>query len=67
MQILLLLAGLILVIAGGGWFSAATTVGIICLVLFGIITAIQIAVVVAAAKAQKSLTRDFTSRTRRGF
>lgn len=59
MQILLLIAGLILLLAGGSWFTGAAAVGIICLVLFAIITAVQIAAVAAVAKAQKSVFDRF--------
>lgn len=59
MQILLLIAGLILLLAGGSWFAGATTVGIICLVLFGVITAAQVAVIAGVVKAQDSIRRRF--------
>jgi len=67
MQLLLLIAGLVLLIAGSSWFTGAATVGVICLVLFGIATVAQLAVIAGVVKAQKSLSRGFNSRTRRGF
>lgn len=59
MQVLLLIAGLILVLAGGSWFAGATTVGVICLVLFGIATLVQILAVLAASKVVRSPRRRF--------
>lgn len=49
MQLIMLLAGLVLVIAGSSWFTGATTVGIICLVVFAFITVIQVAALSAAS------------------
>ena len=59
MQILLLIAGLILLLAGGSWFAGASTVGIICLGLFGVITAAQVAVVAGVWMADSSIRRRF--------
>lgn len=49
MQLLLLLAGLVLLLAGSSWFAGAATVGVICLVVFAIITLIQIVIFLVAA------------------
>lgn len=62
MQILLLLAGLILLIVGGSWFAGAATVGVVCLVVFAIITLFQIIAIAGFRKARKSMVRDFHSR-----
>lgn len=43
MQIILLLAGLILLLVGSAWFTGAATVGWICIAIFTLITAIQVA------------------------
>jgi uncharacterized membrane-anchored protein len=57
MQLLLLIAGLVLLLAGGSWFAGAATVGIICLVLFAVITLLQVFVFAKTAKAIRSSRR----------
>jgi hypothetical protein len=56
MQFLLLIAGLVLLLAGGSWFAGAATVGIICLVLFGIITLLQVLVFAQAINTARKRT-----------
>lgn len=60
MQLLLLIAGLVLLLAGGSWFAGAATVGIICLVLFGVITLLQVFVFAKAAKTVKQTRKGFS-------
>lgn len=50
MQIILLIAGLILLLAGGSWFAGATTVGIVLLAVFAVVTIIQLLMFGAVAR-----------------
>lgn len=59
MQVLLLIAGLILLLAVPHLFAGAVTVGIICLVVFGVITLVQLALLAFGVKAAKRAHGEF--------
>ena len=62
MQLILLVVGLILVIALPTLFTGAATVGWICLAVFAIITAIQLAAILFVGSTTRPATRDFHKR-----
>lgn len=59
MQLLLLIAGLVLLLVNPPLFAAAGTVGAICLVVFGVITVAQLAVLAVGLRAKSKFERDF--------
>lgn len=59
MQLLLLIAGLVLLLVGGSWFTGAAAVGAICLIVFGIITVLQIVTFAVGAKAASEAHKRF--------
>lgn len=60
MQVILLLVGLLLLfVVNATWAPAA---GVICLVVFGVITAVQLVAVFAVKKVANKQFREFDSR-----